>query len=66
MRKRVNGKSGVYLFKVNGKSYLVSIHFYFYKLLLNKKNFEFVSEEEANRFYDRIAKRIKGPISAER
>lgn len=59
MRKRVNGKSGVYLFHVNSKSYLVSIHYYFYKILLNKKNYEFEDEDDANRFYDRIARRIK-------
>ena len=61
----MNGKSGVYLFQVHGKTYLVSVHFYFYKFLMNKKNYEFTDQEDANRFYERIAKRIKEPISSE-
>jgi len=59
LKKRVNGKSAVYLFHVHGKKYLVSIHFYLFKILLTKRNFEFAKEHEASRFYERVASKIK-------
>jgi hypothetical protein len=58
MKQQQNGTFAVYLFKVNGSKYLVSIHYLFFKMMYKKKNHEFLNEEDAMRYFDKISHRL--------
>jgi hypothetical protein len=54
------GTFGVYLFRINGNKYLVSIHYFFFTLMYKKKNYHFLHEEDALRFFDKATHRLAG------
>jgi len=53
-RKKSTSNHTIFLFEINGSKYLVSVHFYFLRIFWKKKNYEFKTEEDASRFYEKI------------
>jgi hypothetical protein len=58
LQEHQRATSSIYLFKVNGTKYLVSIHHSFLWLLLKKKNYAFDDEFAAVRFFEKVAHKL--------
>jgi len=58
LQEHQNTTTSIYLFKVNGTKYLVSVHYSFLRILLKKKNYEFVDEVLAMRFFEKAANKL--------
>ena len=53
-----NGPQAVYLFKINGTKYMVSVQYFFLSLMIKKQNREFLEEENALTFFNKVVGKI--------
>jgi len=58
LKQYKNGSSAVFLFKINGTKYMVSIQYFFFSIMIKKRNREFLEEENALRFYERVLQKV--------
>lgn len=53
-----NGPQVVYLFKINGTKYMVSVQYMLWSLQLKKRNREFLEEEHAHMFFNKVVGKL--------
>jgi hypothetical protein len=50
--------ASVYLFKVNGTRFMISIQYHLFWITVKRRNFEFTDEHTAMRFYEKAATKL--------